>query len=129
MRDGNRRNRSAVFEWEVADCLGDNRRRYSPAFALEDFTFQVCALKKAALACNAVVVVVIVVDRCTTETCLTAGLNAYMDGDGARSSGWSYTFRPTPPPLPQLIVDPAGNPYVPLGHPGVSVYLTCIPTR
>lgn len=49
LRDGNRRNRSAVFEWEVADCLGDNRRRYSPAFALEDFAFQVCALKRAAL--------------------------------------------------------------------------------
>lgn len=39
----------------------------------------------------------------------------------------SVRTRPTTPL--QLIVDPAGNPYVPLGHPGVSVYLTCIPTR
>ena len=41
LRDGNRRNRSALFEWEVADCLGDARRRYSPSFVLEDYTFQV----------------------------------------------------------------------------------------
>ncbi|KAM3573011.1 hypothetical protein VYU27_005005 [Nannochloropsis oceanica] len=32
-----------------------------------------------------------------------------------------YTF--------QLIVDPNGNPYVPLAKPGVSVYLTCCPTH
>lgn len=32
-----------------------------------------------------------------------------------------YTF--------QLIVDPNGNPYVPLAKPGVSVYLTCCPTQ
>lgn len=47
LRDGNRRNRSAVFEWEVADCLGDSRRRYSPAFTLEDFTFQVMSIGRA----------------------------------------------------------------------------------
>ncbi len=41
LRDGNRRNRSALFEWEVENCLGDARRRYSPAFELEDYTFQV----------------------------------------------------------------------------------------
>lgn len=29
----------------------------------------------------------------------------------------------------QLIVDPSGNPYVPLAKPGVSVYLTCSPTQ
>lgn len=45
LRDGNRRNRSALFEWEVADCLGDARRRYSPAFTLEDYTFQVLLLR------------------------------------------------------------------------------------
>lgn len=39
--DQNHRNRSTLFEWEVVDCMTDTRRRYSPAFTLEDYTFQV----------------------------------------------------------------------------------------
>jgi hypothetical protein len=41
LRDRNRRNRSAVFEWIVEDFVNNPELRYSDAFTIANFSFQV----------------------------------------------------------------------------------------
>jgi hypothetical protein len=108
--DRNSRNRSLFFNWLVPEGLTNSSRRYSPVFTIENYSFQVGGAARTVMA----------LAPPTPLPSLTRTL--------------TRDLRPPFPaphplhPLPQLIVDPSGNPFVPLVRPGVSMYLSCCPT-